>query len=158
MHFHLNTKRHTHRFNMQFSADNHNLFDEARRVFLADNGLRDYWSALERALRGPHTVEVCRELTIYFEKRQLEQLCEDSLYNYLRSHGIDPHLSWEEGEKTLTLDENDHIVTLKDERNNAAEKTEQQLQELFKWSVDSDDDDGHPSGHPAGQDARADYY
>ena len=149
MHFHLNTKRHTHRFNMAFSAENRNLIDEAiddaRGVFLTNNDLADHWTALERALRGPHTVRVCEELTIYIEMRQREQLCEDSLYNYLRSHDIDPDLSWEEGEKTLTLDEKAHLDTLNDKRNNAAEKTEKQLTELFHWNVDSDDDDGPPA-------------
>ena len=145
MHFHLNTKRHTHRFNMAFSAENRTLVYEARCVFLSNNHLSDYWPAVERALSGPHAVHVYRELTKYFEMRQLEQLCEDSLYNYLRSHGIEPDLSWEEGYKTLTLDEKAHLDTLNDRRNNAAEKTEKQLPELFRWNVYSDDDDGPPA-------------
>ena len=154
--FHSNTKRHTHRFNME--RFNMALFENAKHLFP-----EEYWLSLKQALCGPYKDHVCKVLKIYFgildlkdmqgqmvpndlpvlldlndlkdllEKLQREQSCKDSLcnykdslYNYKDNLGINPDISWETIYTNLTENQKIVLDTLTNEHTNAAKEAANQ--------------------------------
>ena len=117
------------RFNEEqerFNEEQERLFEKAKHLF----GPR-YWRAFYSSLCSPSYREVCKELEIYFEKFQLEEVCKQRLYKY-KTLGITPDTSYGGIYMTLNNDEKSDVHTFTTDHTNAAEEAEIQLSVVFR--------------------------